>query len=165
MQRTQLRSRFFFFFISDFSIMSSIVAGGEVSGLDYTYKILPSAPPDPLPHALPVSALDAEDGFLHTSPVALVRTTADRFFGDANQLWLLKINITAVRADSEGAGRVVWEPRGFVHLYGREAGSFARLGAGVIDGVRAIERRNGQTWSDVLDALEDGWLVDTRTEK
>lgn len=38
----------------------------------YVYKILDAPPAEPLPSELPVSALDAKDGFVHLSTAAQV---------------------------------------------------------------------------------------------
>ena len=40
----------------------------------YIYKILPSPAPEPFPDALPYSALDAKDGFVHLSTATQVRS-------------------------------------------------------------------------------------------
>ena len=39
----------------------------------YVYKIIPSAPPDPIPEAYPLSELDQKDGFVHLSTSWQVR--------------------------------------------------------------------------------------------
>jgi len=41
----------------------------------YIYKILPLAPPEPFPAALPLSPLDAKDGFVHLSTAEQVLPT------------------------------------------------------------------------------------------
>lgn len=39
----------------------------------YIYKIVPEAPPEPLPAVYPLSSLDAADGFIHLSEASQVR--------------------------------------------------------------------------------------------
>ena len=34
---------------------------------EFVYKIIPSAPPDPIPDSYPLSELDQKDGFVHLS--------------------------------------------------------------------------------------------------
>ncbi|KZP07932.1 hypothetical protein FIBSPDRAFT_759744, partial [Athelia psychrophila] len=58
----------------------------------FVYKILGTAPPSPIPHDLPLSALGAEDGFIHLSNAQQVPITADLFFASSARLWLLKIS-------------------------------------------------------------------------
>lgn len=43
----------------------------------FIYKILPAAPPDPLPEQFPFSQLDANDGFVHLSTSTQVNNTMD----------------------------------------------------------------------------------------
>lgn len=38
----------------------------------YVYKIVPAAPPDPIPTEYPLSELDQKDGFVHLSTAAQV---------------------------------------------------------------------------------------------
>jgi uncharacterized protein (DUF952 family) len=90
----------------------------------YVYKILPSAPPSPLPQILPLSDLDANDGFIHLSTASQTPATCGRFFADATELWLLKIKLQTLE---DGTGEVRWEPAGksgvFAHLYGGKFGA------------------------------------------
>ena len=59
----------------------------------YIYKILPSnpPPPSPLPEALPVSALDARDNFIHLSTSRQVIGTLRNFFTNEDHVWMLRI--------------------------------------------------------------------------
>lgn len=59
----------------------------------YIYKILPSnpAPPSPLPEALPISSLDARDGFLHMSTSTQILGTLRNFFANADAVYILRI--------------------------------------------------------------------------
>ncbi|KAK4697711.1 hypothetical protein P7C71_g415, partial [Lecanoromycetidae sp. Uapishka_2] len=81
----------------------------------YVYKILPEAPPSPLPDELPLSALDAKDGFIHLSTAWETPATASWFYSHAKSIWLLKIPLTKIE------GGVKWEEArsGFAHLYGK----------------------------------------------
>ncbi|KAK7750537.1 hypothetical protein SLS62_007513 [Diatrype stigma] len=113
----------------------------------YVYKILPSAPPSPLPSEYPLSELDQKDGFVHLSSAAQVPTTADLFFDPATSLWLLKLKLARF------AQATKWEgPRGCAHLYGN-------FGADEVESARAFSRRDGETWSAALER-QGGWLVD-----
>lgn len=42
----------------------------------FVYKILPEAPAEPLPAQLPLSELDAKDGFVHLSTATQVNSSA-----------------------------------------------------------------------------------------
>lgn len=41
----------------------------------YVYKIVPNAPPEPIPQEFPLSDLDKQDGFIHLSTGQQVRHT------------------------------------------------------------------------------------------
>jgi uncharacterized protein (DUF952 family) len=76
----------------------------------FVYKILPGAlPPAPLPHDLPLSALDHADGFVHLSAGWRVPRTAHLYFADRTALALLRLDANAVRG--EGA-RLAWADPG-----------------------------------------------------
>ncbi|OCK85678.1 hypothetical protein K432DRAFT_413162 [Lepidopterella palustris CBS 459.81] len=115
----------------------------------HVYKILPAAPPDPLPSVLPLSALDANDGYIHLSTAAQVVGTASRFFADANVLWLLKIPLQKL---GQGGGQVKWEESGsgcFPHLYGADVGSE------VVDKVVVVRRGEGEDWEGCFEGKLD----------
>ncbi|KAI0763617.1 hypothetical protein BD413DRAFT_483724 [Trametes elegans] len=126
----------------------------------YVYKILPAPPPDPLPAALPLSALDRHDGFVHLSTAAQAPRTAALFFADSTALALLKVD-TAATARAGGVYRWVDGAPGCPHLFARaERGSVA-LGSGNVRGWREVRRAEGQGWEDAFRGLaEDGWLAD-----
>ncbi|KAF9024712.1 hypothetical protein BDZ89DRAFT_1068819 [Hymenopellis radicata] len=126
------------------------------------YKIVAAAPPSPLPHVLPLSSLDAQDGFIHLSIAVQIPTTADLFFDRDTTLWLLKLDKQV--AEKEG-GRFVWADNapGCVHLYGKETGQWdgARLGEGTIIDSKECRRAEKETWADAMKScFEEGWLVD-----
>lgn len=100
----------------------------------YLYKILPSAPPSPLPSRLPLSDLDRKDGYIHLSTSDQVGSTADKWFGSFHELWLLKVKYEVLAAGTGGDGQVntdkkaeiKWEEVGrgcFAHFYGGDLGS------------------------------------------
>ena len=151
----------------------------------YIYKILPSAPPSPLPPVLPLSALDAQDGFIHLSTASQTPLTASLFFTAARTLWLLKID-TRRTLEAGGVYRWVEGMPGCPHLYaaGTDAAGYvavqpqgqgegeasqetrarkwADLGSANVVGARAVERAEGQTWEDACRGPRDeGWLVDS----
>ncbi|KAF2469334.1 uncharacterized protein BDR25DRAFT_263832 [Lindgomyces ingoldianus] len=121
----------------------------------YLYKILPSAPPTPLPPRLPLSDLDRTDGYIHLSTAEQVPGTAEKFFSGFEELWLLKIEYRVLAKDEgkeaggDGAegkegdkkGVLKWEEVGrgcFAHFFG------ADLGIGNVESVVKVER--GRTW-------------------
>ncbi|KAJ3526280.1 hypothetical protein NM208_g11268 [Fusarium decemcellulare] len=109
----------------------------------YIYKILPSAPLEPLPKEFPLSELDRNDGFIHLSTSTQVPKTADLFFQGANSLWIVKLEF------SQFAGSIKWED-GFPHLYGN-------FGADNVDSVEKFDRASrDQTWGQVLKS--SSWL-------
>ena len=67
----------------------------------FIYKIVPesSAPPTPLPEALPVSDLDRNDGFIHLSTSTQLAATLGRFFGKESGVYILKIKYPDVEKD------------------------------------------------------------------
>lgn len=120
----------------------------------YLYKILPSAPPSPLPARLPLSDLDRNDGYIHLSTSEQVPGTADKFFGNVSELWLLKIKYDVLAAGTDGDGEVKqqdkaeikWEEVGrgcFAHFYGGDLGK-----GNVIEAVKADKKG---TWVESLD--------------
>ena len=154
----------------------------------YIYKILPSAPPSPLPPVLPPSALDAQDGFIHLSTASQTPLTASLFFTAARTLWLLKVDTRrTLEAGGGGVYRWVEGMPGCPHLYaaGTDAAGYvtiesqsrpgegdteertrmrkwADLGSANVVGTRAVERAEGQTWEDACRGPRDeGWLVDS----
>lgn len=119
----------------------------------YLYKILPTAPPSPLPERLPLSDLDKNDGYIHLSTSEQVPGTADKFFGNNSELYLLKIKYEVLAAGTDGDGKVKaegraevkWEEVGrgcFAHLYGGD------LGSGNVAEVLRIEKKG--TWVETL---------------
>ena len=127
----------------------------------FVYKILPAAPPSPLPPALPLSALDAADGFVHLSTAAQAPRTAALFFAADPALWLLRVDTGATRAQG-GVYRWVEGMPGCPHMYAGEAGRWVDLGSGNIVGVREVRREEGQGWEEAFGAAAEmkGWLVD-----
>jgi uncharacterized protein (DUF952 family) len=120
---------------------------------NYLYKILPSAPPSPLPARLPLSDLDRKDGFIHLSTSEQVASTADRFFDNFSELWLLKIKYDVLAAGTDGDGEVdtnkraeiKWEEAGhgcFAHFYNGD------LGSGNVEKPLKVEKTG--TWADSL---------------
>lgn len=118
----------------------------------YLYKILPSAPPSPLPQRLPLSDLDRKDGYIHLSTSEQIPGTADKWFNDFTELWLLKIKYETLAAVTDGDGsvktegaEVKWEEVGrgcFAHLYGADLGS-----GNVVEAVK-VEKKG--TWVETL---------------
>ncbi|KAK6841788.1 hypothetical protein PG987_002648 [Apiospora arundinis] len=71
----------------------------------YVYKIIPTAPPSPIPETYPPSDLDKQDGFIHLS-------NAEQVFAS---LWVLKL-----RFSPQFSENTRWEGPmdGCAHLYG-----------------------------------------------
>lgn len=124
----------------------------------YVYKILDAAPPTPLPDVLPLSALDAADGFIHLSNAARVPGTAGLYFAAHTSLHLLKVDTQKTIA---AGGVYRWVDPECPHLYAREEGEWAHLGAGNVEEAREVLRKEGETWEEALRELAvTGWLVD-----
>ncbi|KAF7800095.1 hypothetical protein EIP86_011339 [Pleurotus ostreatoroseus] len=148
--------------MSTAAIPSPSCATAEVA---YFYKLIEhtAPPPDPLPDALPVSALDQSSGFVHLSTAAQVPGTLRHFFTDVPHVFVARIP----RAPLDQAGVVRWEdPEGkvcgprpgeglFPHLY-----NGLKLGKDELDSVRKWDR-NETGWDDAVRKVQvEGWLVD-----
>ncbi|KAF9736877.1 hypothetical protein PMIN06_004372 [Paraphaeosphaeria minitans] len=118
----------------------------------YLYKILPSAPSSPLPGRLPLSDLDKNDGYIHLSTSEQVPGTADKWFNDFSELWLLKIRYETLSSGTDGDGEVKadakaeikWEEVGrgvFAHFYGGD------LGRGNVEEAFKVEK--GASWTEL----------------
>ncbi|KAI1355259.1 hypothetical protein F5Y01DRAFT_311176 [Xylaria sp. FL0043] len=137
----------------------------------YVYKIVPTAPPSPIPAQYPLSELDQKDGFVHLSiatqvsigshPFGTLAThvpltwlvlfvkipiTAGLFFKDSTALWILKI-----RFKPEFHGATTWEVQGCPHLYGN-------FGADDVEETKQFSRAEDETWSDAIER-QSGFLV------
>ena len=111
----------------------------------YVYKILPDAPPDPLPANLPLSATDSQDGFIHLSTAAQVPATADRFYSGNKNIWVLRVPLERIKSNLK------WEEVGsgcFPHLYG------AGLGQMEVERTKAFTRGDGGGWAAILEKDE-----------
>jgi len=127
----------------------------------YIYKLIPSSapPPDPLPPVLPVSDLDRSSGFIHLSTAKQVPNTLKRFFTDEPRVYILRLQYDPLEQ------KIRWEdpkgevcgPRGgegmFPHLY-----NDLKVGSEEVESVAAWDRREGESWDDVIKRGED-WLV------
>ena len=114
----------------------------------YIYKILHQLPPSPLPDALPLSPLDAKDGFIHLSTASQVPKTAELIFSDINILWLLKIPLKHIEAN------IKWEETKsgyFPHLYEE------RLGGDTVLDVKEVKREGDESWGTTMS--REQWLV------
>ncbi|KAK0719742.1 hypothetical protein B0H67DRAFT_643057 [Lasiosphaeris hirsuta] len=115
---------------------------------EYVYKITPTAPPEPIPEAYPLSDLDRQDGFVHLSAAWQVPVTGDLFFTSASSFHLIKLRLASLAPES-----VKWDEvpglNGCPHLY-------ANFGARDVVSVKEVHRAEGQTWSEALKA--EAWL-------
>ncbi|KAH9900059.1 hypothetical protein F4778DRAFT_739863 [Xylariomycetidae sp. FL2044] len=118
---------------------------------EYMYKIVTSAPPDPIPASYPPSELDQKDGFIHLSVATQIPHTADLFFQDLTALWILKIRLVP-----KFHGITNWDVPGCPHLYGN-------FGADDVESVREFGRRGRgdgeEDWKGALGRQGEGWLV------
>lgn len=108
----------------------------------FWYKILSSPPPTPLPRTLPLSALDASDGFIHLSTAAQIPITAGLFFANAERIWVLKLRREKID------GRVEYPPElgeACPHIHDSKEG----LGSGNVERVVELKRGEGEKWADV----------------
>lgn len=114
----------------------------------YLYKVLSIVPPLPLPKALPLSTLDAKDGFIHLSTAEQTPKTAGRFFSDTTNLWLLKIPLQRIKQN------VKWEEGNsgcFAHLYDQG------LGRNEVVDTESMARGEGDKRETVLG--KEQWLA------
>lgn len=118
----------------------------------YVYKILSEEPPNPLPHTLPLTPLDRQDGFIHLSAGWRVPETAGLYFGSCPTIWLLRVDTKAAR---EEQARFEWGEPGCVHMYGHDETRWARLGDGIVVSVRKFDIKD--EWENVL--MGDEWLI------
>ena len=117
----------------------------------YVYKILSEEPPDPLPHTLPLTPLDNQDGFIHLSSGWRVPQTAGLYFSPFTTIWLLRVDTDAARAEQ---ARFKWGDPGCVHMYAHDETKWARMGDGVIVGVRKFTKEREEEWGQVLNGNE-----------
>ncbi|KFG83853.1 hypothetical protein MANI_009291 [Metarhizium anisopliae] len=108
----------------------------------YVYKIVPNAPPEPIPQEFPLSDLDKQDGFIHLSTGQQIPLTCDRFFSATSALWVLKFQL------DQFADPIKWED-GFPHLYGN-------FGGKNVLAVQKFQRDEGKTWIEIMSASP--WL-------
>lgn len=114
----------------------------------YLYKILPEAPPDPLPLNLPLSELDAKDGFIHLSTAEQIPKTISLFYSATTNLWLLKVPLDRI------ANTVKWDEGKsgcFPHIYG------PMPGLEEIADMKEFIKGEGEEWAPLLE--KDQWLV------
>ncbi|KAH6655464.1 hypothetical protein BKA67DRAFT_657402 [Truncatella angustata] len=112
---------------------------------EHVYKIIPSAPPSPIPDRYPLSDLDKNDGFVHLSTADQIPTTLSLFFKETANVWVLKLRFTF-------ADKVTYENGdGCPHLHGN-------FGAADVEDAREFSRNDGETWQDAL-KRQGGWLV------
>ena len=94
-----------------------------------------------------MSALDANDGFIHLSTAEQIPATASRFYAHTNSLFLMKIPLDRIKESTK------WEEAGsgcFPHLYGAE------LGREEVVDVKEFRREVPEPWTNVLS--NDAWL-------
>ncbi|EJU01069.1 hypothetical protein DACRYDRAFT_80538 [Dacryopinax primogenitus] len=123
----------------------------------YIYKILPTAPPTPLPDVFPLSELDRNDGFIHLSVHSQLLRTLSRFFADSEEVSLLKVDYPTVKP------QIKWETiksgEVFPHLY-------RDLTASDVASWKTLTRRtpgssgsSNSGWEGALEqSVTEGWL-------
>jgi uncharacterized protein (DUF952 family) len=131
----------------------------------YIYKILPSSPPppSPLPHNLPLSALDARDNFIHLSTSHQILGTLNNFFTNEDYVFILRVEYATVGKwikweDSKGKNPEekggCWDVKGekgvFPHIYANGEDGGLRLGREEVESVGKWTRKGG-IWSG------EGW--------
>lgn len=126
-----------------------MAAEAEVPEPTHLYKILSSAPPEPLPETLPATALDAKDGFIHLSSASHVPITASLFFADCEQLWVMKVRREKLD------GRLEYETSNgiaYPHVYDSVKG----LGSTCVEDTIVMSRGKEQAWHtvDAMKSLE-----------
>jgi uncharacterized protein (DUF952 family) len=131
---------------------------------DYVYKITVTPPPNPLPHTLPLSDLDEQDGFIHLSNAHQIPITASRYFSSDTGIHLLRVSTVAVRKEGSVFKWLDEGQSGCLHLYGANGvkGEFSRLGLCTVVDVKEWKRSEGKKWDEqeIVDGL-NGWLKDS----
>ncbi|EJD40192.1 hypothetical protein AURDEDRAFT_170770 [Auricularia subglabra TFB-10046 SS5] len=118
----------------------------------FVYKLLSSAPPEPLQSSKPlVTALDEQDGFMHLSTALQVPKTLARFYSKDEFIWIVKIPFTgafleASKWDASSTGEL------FPHLYGDVAVDQEKDGWSI----RKVKRAADEDWFKALDGAS--WL-------
>lgn len=107
----------------------------------FLIKIIESRPPNPLPDAFPLSALDQKDGFIHLSTFEQTPKTASLYFSHFTTLFLLVIDTKRLELD----GIFKWGDEGCVHLYGDDITKL--LGRNTILKVVEWTRDHDKTWN------------------
>ena len=133
--------------------MTDAVPGIEHTFPRYVYKILSEEPPNPLPHTLPLTPLDKQDGFIHLSSGWRVPETAGMYFSAFTTIWLLRVDTDVARAEQ---ARFKWGEPGCVHMYGQDETKWARMGEGVVVTVKEFTKSAGE-WKEELNGEE--WLI------
>jgi|SRR5712672_2083942 len=118
----------------------------------YVYKILSEEPPNPLPHNLPLTPLDEQDGFIHLSAGWRVPQTSALYFDSYSTIWLLCVDTNVARVEK---AQFKWGDPGCVHMYAYEEKSWARMGDGVVVNVRKFEKEGDEGWEEAL--KRQGW--------
>ncbi|KAI2638865.1 hypothetical protein GGS26DRAFT_543044 [Hypomontagnella submonticulosa] len=113
---------------------------------DFVYKIVPSAPPSPIPSEYPLSELDQKDGFVHLSTSNQIPITAGLFFKEATSIWVIKI-----RYAPKFHAATNWDVPGCPHLYGN-------FGADDVVDTKEFSRSDGESWEEAF-KKQSGWLV------
>jgi len=130
----------------------------------YVYKIALTPPPTPLPHTLPLSELDQNDGFIHLSNASQTPITSSQFFSSCTTLYLLRVSSVVAKEEGSVFKWVDEGQTGCIHLYGANGtkGEFGRLGLGTVVDVVEWKRNEGEKWDskEVVGAL-NGWLKDS----
>lgn len=133
----------------------------NIKQLQYIYKILPEAPPNPLPGALPPSELDRNSGFIHMSTSVQLLNTLTYFFGSSDVVGILRVPYEPIskKVRWESPDAKVCGPRGgegmFPHIY-----NGLKLGTGEVEAVGVWKREEDETWQQVIKREEEkGWLL------
>ncbi|KAH7025739.1 uncharacterized protein B0I36DRAFT_329035 [Microdochium trichocladiopsis] len=111
----------------------------------YVYKIVPARPPSPLPRELPLSELDAADGFVHLSTAQQVPGTLNLFFKSTASLYILRVPYDKIGAQTK------WENT-FPHLYGN-------FGADEVESFEEFKREDGEESWDKAVERQKAWLI------
>ncbi|KAF2094350.1 hypothetical protein NA57DRAFT_80163 [Rhizodiscina lignyota] len=111
----------------------------------FVYKIADAPPPTPIPETLPLSELDQKDGFIHLSDAKQIPITANLFFKDSPQLWILKVST------ADMGSKLDWpdELTGCAHLFD------GSLGKHNVFDVKSWHRQDEKGWDTLL---VDDWL-------